>query len=248
MRYYVVADIHGYYDELIKVLENSGYFDDQEEHKLIVCGDLFDRGLQAKQLQSFILDLINKDEVILIRGNHEDLALDLLTKWHQASYCNLAHHRNGTISTICQLGDFELLDVYDHSDEVGHFLLKSDYIQKIIPAMVDYYETKHYIFVHGWIPCNDDGKIVDWRHASEEAWNDARWVNGMKAYHDGISEEGKVIVCGHWHASYGHCYFEDDGSEFGEDANFNPYVAKGIIALDACTPQSGKINCVVIEE
>lgn len=243
MRYYVVADVHGYYDELIEALSNSGYFNDQEAHKLIVCGDLFDRGLQAKQLQNFILDLIKKDEVILIRGNHEDLALDLLAKWHQASYCNLAHHNNGTINTICQLGDFSLDDVFDKIDEVGHFFLKSDYIQTIIPAMVDYYESEHYIFVHGWIPDCDN-----WRQASEKAWNEARWINGMKAYHDGLYEKDKVIVCGHWHASYGHCYYENDGSEFGNDANFNPYVDKGIIALDACTAKSKKINCIVIEE
>lgn len=60
--------------------------------------------------------------------------------------------------------------------------------------------------------------------------------------------EDKTIVCGHWHASYGHSRIEERGSEFGPDADFTPYIAPGIIAMDACTAQSGFVNCVVIDE
>ena len=61
MRYYVVADIHGFYNELVEALNEAGYFNDVTPHKLVVCGDLFDRGKQAKELQSFILDLMKID-------------------------------------------------------------------------------------------------------------------------------------------------------------------------------------------
>ena len=77
MRYYVVADVHGFYTELIAALTEKGFFEDKEPHKLIVCGDLFDRGPEPKELQKFIVDLLDKDEVILIRGNHEDLMEDI---------------------------------------------------------------------------------------------------------------------------------------------------------------------------
>ena len=73
MKYYVVADVHGFYTELIAALDEKGFFKDKEPHKLIVCGDLFDRGQEAVALQAFIVDLMKKDEVILIHGNHEDL-------------------------------------------------------------------------------------------------------------------------------------------------------------------------------
>ena len=39
MRYYVVADIHGFYSELIIALTEKGFFKDESPHKLIVCGD-----------------------------------------------------------------------------------------------------------------------------------------------------------------------------------------------------------------
>ena len=75
MRYYVVADIHGFYSELKLALNEKGFFSDALPHKLIVCGDLMDRGAEAKEVQQFIIDLMDKDQVILIRGNHEDLMI-----------------------------------------------------------------------------------------------------------------------------------------------------------------------------
>jgi hypothetical protein len=62
------------------------------------------------------------------------------------------------------------------------------------------------------------------------------------------SMEEKTIVCGHWHASYGHVKFEHKGSEFGPDADFSPYYGDRIIAMDACTAESGKVNVLVLED
>ena len=42
--------------------------------------------------------------------------------------------------------------------------------------------------------------------------------------------------------------FDGKGSEFDADADFSPYYAPGIIALDACTAISGKVNVVVLED
>ena len=58
----------------------------------------------------------------------------------------------------------------------------------------------------------------------------------------------KLIVCGHVHCSYGHAKLEGDGEEMGEYANFEPHYAQGIIAIDACTSYSHKVNCIVIED
>ena len=72
MKYYVVADVHGFCSILKDSLKGKGFFKDEEPHKLIVCGDLFDRGSEAVELQNFIVELLEKDEVILIKGNHEE--------------------------------------------------------------------------------------------------------------------------------------------------------------------------------
>ena len=73
MKYYVTADIHGFFTPMMKALTDAGYFTDQEPHKLIILGDVLDRGREALKVQQFILDEMDKDRVILIRGNHEDL-------------------------------------------------------------------------------------------------------------------------------------------------------------------------------
>ncbi len=44
MKYYVVTDMYGFYTDFYEVLKGKGYFEDKEPHKLIICGDLFDRG------------------------------------------------------------------------------------------------------------------------------------------------------------------------------------------------------------
>ncbi len=251
MRYYVAADIHGFFTPFYSALEEAGYFGDDGEKKLIICGDLLDRGTEAEKTLEFVLDLLSKDQIILIRGNHEDLFCDLVTEDNGLPYSH--HIQNGTFHTALDLTGYDIamagIRHYDFA-EAGR---KTLYYTKIIPAMLDYYETDHYIFVHGWIPCAFQGFqryniIEDWRNSDRQAWESARWYNGMDAAAAGVTVGGKTIVCGHWHSSYGHSRYEKKCTEFGEDADFSPYYAPGIIALDACTAHSHKANVIVLED
>lgn len=154
MKYYVVSDVHSFYSEMISALTEKGFFEEKEPHKLIVCGDLFDRGEESLAMQKFITDLIKKDEVILIRGNHEDLMLELIDN---ADYVfgkgiEYTHHwSNGTVKTVTDLTGMDVFT--DDSRDIVNKLCVTPYVKDIIPKTVDYYETEHYIFVHGWIPC-----------------------------------------------------------------------------------------------
>ena len=55
MKYYITADIHGFYAEFHKAPDEAGYFTDPKPHKLLLLGDLFDRGQEAVEMQRFIL-------------------------------------------------------------------------------------------------------------------------------------------------------------------------------------------------
>ena len=260
MKYYVVSDIHGFYKEFIEALTEKGYFEDKKPHKLIICGDLFDRGEEALELQDFVVKLIENDEAILILGNHEDLAIefvDNITYWMTPTITATHHYRNGTVDTVLALTGMTLNEAYMDPRKCAKIMNGTPYFKKIIPAMRDYFETENYIFVHGWIPCHAVGRGSratgfvyrnDWRELDEEEWSRARWFNGMNAIREGVREPLKTIVCGHIHASYGHSVFEGRCSEYGEDADFSPYYEKGIIAIDASTANSGKVNCIVIED
>lgn len=47
-RLHVVSDVHGYYTQMKSALEKAGFFSDDAPHKLIMLGDIFDRGHEAK--------------------------------------------------------------------------------------------------------------------------------------------------------------------------------------------------------
>ena len=246
MKYYVTADIHGFYHVFLRALTDAGYFTDPEPHRLVILGDLFDRGREAKALQKFIRK--RREEMILIRGNHEDLFQEMVTVDEGLPYSH--HVSNGTYDTALLLTGFDPVMAQLRYWEFAEAAQKTPYYTEIIPSTLDYYETEKYIFTHGWIPCihgkNGYDYIPEWRESSPGEWKNARWYNGMDAVR--TCREEKTILCGHWHTSYGHSRFEGKGSEFGPDADFSPYTAPGIIALDACTAYSRRVNVIVLED
>lgn len=249
-KFFVCADIHSYfhifYDELIK----KGYDKDNPDHYIICCGDYFDRGPEPLATYDFFM---NSPRTILIKGNHEDL----MTKCLERRYWMYHDAANGTVATILAFGQRDPKDIDKFKEACSVAEMKLKYF---FDRMVNYFETEKYIFVHGWIPCHEDSSNIfwngdkeyywnpNWREAHDWEWDNARWLNGMKMAKNRVIEPDKTIVCGHWHTSWGHCRYEHHGSEFEQDADFSPYVAEGIIAIDACTAFSGKANILVIED
>ncbi len=66
-KYFVVSDIHSFYKPFINELTRKGFDACNNEHVLIVCGDLFDRGSESLKLYEFIKSL-PKERRIIIRG------------------------------------------------------------------------------------------------------------------------------------------------------------------------------------
>lgn len=240
MKYFVSGDIHGFYDEWQNALKDKGFNLDNPEHKIILCGDLFDRGNQPKEIIEFVLK--HKDKVILIRGNHEDLMEQMIER-NSSDYGDLC---NGTAQTI--------VDLYPEW-QISEFDLKKianlTKLQEVLDMCVDYYETTHYIFVHGWIPIIENCYFYDsdWRTARKERWEKARWSNPVEMYRYEIYEPNKTIVCGHWHCSaLWHEQNPNKYEEFGNKANFEPFITDKMIAIDACTAYTKKVNVVVIDD
>ena len=181
-------------------------------------------------------------------------------RWTVEPVVYTAHWSNETVDTVLQLTGMELHEMTVNAKAMKLRMENTPFFKKILPSMVNYFETEHYIFVHGWIPTYAEATSMwtprnknysynpDWRNAGKNDWFTARWQNGMDlAKRFGITEPGKTIVCGHYHCSWGHAK-EGRGSEWGEDACFEPYISDGIIALDACTSHSGRVNCIIVED
>lgn len=245
---FCISDVHGFYDEMRKALDEAGFDPNDEDMWLVSLGDVFDRGPGNKKVLDYLMSLPRK---ILIRGNHLDLLEDCIRR----GYPQLHDCHNKTFDTILELGNGSLDD-----DFYKCCLVTENVIKPYIDCCVNYFETKSFVFTHGWLPviCDDGlpmhytknrlfSKNDDWRNATEEEWSQARWLNGIKMAHDGFGIEKPVIV-GHWHCSWGRAQYEGK-SEFDDDADFSPYYYEDkLIAIDACTAHTGKVNVLVVED
>lgn len=244
-KFFVVSDVHGFYDEMKLALDEVGFDPDNEEHWIITCGDHFDRGRQPEEVMKYLLSL---ERWISVKGNHEELLLDCVNRGYWYGH----DKTNGTFQTICDLAPNA------QTFEVACSVVQ-ERIKDFMNKLVDYFETEKYIFVHSWIPLiieDDYPKYYtrdrechfdpDWRNATEKEWEQARWVNPFELAEQGLLPD-KTVVFGHWHCSTGWAKAEGR-SEFGDDAKFDPYYGDGFIAIDACTAYSGKCNVIVIED
>jgi serine/threonine protein phosphatase 1 len=246
-KFFVTSDVHGFYDEMRRALDEAGFDQNNEDHWLVVCGDYFDRGSQPLEVMKYLLHLPRK---ILVRGNHEQLLVECYQRGEPYSY----DYSNGTYSTICEIGGAG--EGYDFDECCTRTLGRT---RMFLDTMVNYFETKNYIFVHSWIPViNKDGLPAhytknrkfefnpDWRNASRSEWEDAMWGNPFDMAERGLMPD-KTVVFGHWHASTGWAKAEGR-SEFGIDAKFDPFYGDGFISIDACTAHSRKCNVIVLED
>lgn len=251
MKYFIVSDVHSFYDELINSLNEAGFDKNNQDHFFISCGDLFDRGDKPKEVLEFVMS-IPFNRRCFIRGNHEDLLEQLVLGKREPAYHDYVNGTLGTIALMCdKSADTNSLlwgraSLEDSIDKLS----KNKLLKQYFSELKDYYCVKKYIFTHGWLPCGKDEYgyylLSRWKESPKSTWERARWLNGIDRANDGQTVEGKTVVCGHFHCSYGHYVYEKKGKEFGENADFSPYYGDGIIAIDSCVAYSGKINCIVI--
>ena len=224
MKLFVVSDIHGFAGLLKEALQNAGYDPKNEHHLLVCCGDLFDRGTENFEVLRFFERIERK---VMIKGNHETRLLEILENGRLGQHDCL----NGTVETIQEFfGKYSvmsLLEPVDFSGKTGTV----DRLYDLIGEMRDYYETEHYVFVHGWLPNENETVVADWRSATPQQWRNSRWTWWTKGVEMPGRTEPKTIVCGHYPTPGGDIYYGD-----------------GFIAIDAGTYRSGKVNVLVLED
>ena len=170
-KYFVVSDIHSFCSELKYSLRQAGFNKRNKNHILIVCGDVFDRGDETVEVYKYLRS-IPKKRCILIKGNHESLYKELLTK----SFPDRYDFSNGTVRAFCNIAsiDEEKLSKYYWIEQGFANGLDYDQIEeklystwnqiKTIVAnheitawlnskqWQNYFELDKYIFVHSFIP------------------------------------------------------------------------------------------------
>lgn len=236
---FCISDIHGHYTILKSALQNAGFDRKNPDHLLVCCGDYFDRGNENYNVLKF-LDCI--DNKILIRGNHEDMLLKIFNT------AKLEEHNfhNGTDITIAELFGKYSIDAFGNIDFGGKTRIL-ERITDFIMESVNFFETKNYVFVHGWLPIkvNEQKPYIDkdWRNASNEQWSNARWTKWTDMYLDCDRLEGKTIVCGHVPSFFANKF---DSTRYADNADI--FYGHKVIVVDAGTATSGQINVLMIED
>jgi len=238
-KYFVVSDVHSFYDELIESLTQAGFDKDNPDHIFISCGDLFDYGPKPIECVDFVNNL-PANRKFLIRGNHEILLQDCL----EDKILTGREYSKGTALTIISFaipkGGAPSIPMTNFS--VFEFAENNPRLKKYLNSLVDYAEIGNYIFVHGWVPSKKDETtnnkwVLSHRNWKDGDWYCAAWINGMDAWKDNDTVTNKIIVCGH-------SYFKDNSDSPLKNGIFSD---SGIIAIDGYNKFSNKINCFTFE-
>ena len=148
MRYYVISDPHSYYTLVRDALEEKGFFTDPEPHKLVICGDLLDRGPEPLEMVEFVISLIRADQLIFIRGNHEDLMDILLDTLERGEMWLLeqhesVHNHNGTWKSALALADMTDRQGLSYPSVLATRVRQSSFYTYVMSSALDFYETEH---------------------------------------------------------------------------------------------------------
>lgn len=234
MKIFAVSDVHGFFTEMKKALDDAGFDPQNPQHMLVSCGDAMDRGPQPREVIEFFNRLPNK---VLVTGNHELLMEDAIRR-----KCFLSHDfHNGTAKTAYDFCKKENAGLMSHAQILGELRDDPEY-QKYKSLLVNYFETEGYIFCHSWVVGGGN-----WRQASQNKWNKVMWLNPFDCAKFGLNKTGKIICHGHWSNSY-YWAREENRSEYREDAKYDICHHNGCIGLDATTVLSHKVNVLVLED
>lgn len=236
MNYFVCSDLHGYYDELVKSLEKSGFDQNNDSHKLVVVGDCFDRGKKSKEVYTYLKGLWDKDKAIVVKGNHDMFLYELMELNEKRVNFNI--EKNGfqhTLNSFCgeDVAGWKIEDIRDL------FISENPEIIIWLDSLEFYLEIENYIFVHAGLNLEvDDWKDCDWKKAV--------WTKTKPFRRENLEKHGidKIVV--HGHVSTRNLR-DDDGIDSNDFSIYqSPDGQK--IGIDGCVMKTGRINILKINE
>lgn len=177
-RQIAVGDLHGVFRLVKDLVERKIRF--TEHDQLIFVGDYIDRCSQSKEVVDYVKALKEKypDQIILLKGNHEDMAEQALSSIKDPDY----------FSPIAQWlinGGQATIDSYGGVENCKKELLP------FIKELELFYETDTLIFVHGGIP---EGKSLRTATPYELMWERDLDYDGEKTLVVGHSVHSQVVI------------------------------------------------------
>lgn len=222
-RVFVVGDIHGWLEPLIELLERVKF--DNEKDKLILLGDLCDRGPYTWEVIEFLLTIKN---LVFIIGNHD--------------YC-FREYLNGNVNYIQWTRDFGKATIKSYE---SHDWENLEIHKKFINSAIPYHLENNMVFVHGGF---DRYRYIKNQHESilchdRQLINDVMNGRDEKIY---TLDNFDKIVIGHTPTL---CWNVGDEKLNGklvfvmsiDNPNFQPIIKSSVYLLDTGCAKGGPLT------
>lgn len=178
---YVCSDLHGQYDMFIKLLDLIEFCDDDI---MYIIGDVVDRGTEPIKILKYIMQ---RDNIILIRGNHEEMmmvALDSKESLNGWMDMQLWFDNGGNITS--EKLDAENLytknKIYDYLRRTPLYIDLGDYL--LTHSGIQVSGVVNDVVTHKW----DDVKQF-------QCIDDFLWTR--KSFYNNRALDDRIVVFGH---------------------------------------------------
>ena len=264
MDLFIVSDLHGHFKEFKRDLDESGFDENNEKHLLIVCGDIFDRGLESLEIYKYLRELSSKNKAIVLRGNHDNMFIEFLKGedcWFNFIYNGMKKTFDSFLERTMSFESFIYVDLglemtkldeqaldkiwNKYQDRTRKYILdNNEGILEWFLSLPDYYETKNYIFTHASL----DTEAKDWHNPEFSkhryiSWDACHWDDGSFFGKD-LKNIDKTVVVGHYHTDG---IREKYNIEFDGTNSILTRDDGKIIMIDTCTPITKRVNVLTIE-
>ena len=240
MSFYVMSDIHGCFDEFIKMLDKIEY---TSNDCLILAGDNIDRGDQSFEMVNWLMEH-KSPKTVLLRGNHEEEFIE---------YVNILNTIQDNISLydICEqlylnTGFFDLYGTIRYLIKEYNFTIDdlnkwADFFSKMPLLFKKKVGTKRFIVAHAGYICSIKGLKYS---SNKEFYLYAREDNFL---HGGY--EGATIITGHTPTIIESEFSYNNGDVFkyyNKDKNCTFYdIDCGCVFRDKY--QNAKLSCLCLD-
>lgn len=222
---YVIADIHGCYEEYLELLNKINL---EDEDHLYILGDAMDRGPQSMKV---LLDCVNRKNISYVIGNHDYLFLHFIHKLgvDLSNAVNLSAEDISDFQLYLKDGGLTTIEEFikltqEEKIVVCNFLKKANGYEEIEVG------NKRYILVHAGISGFDEEKSLD-------KYDVLDFISKRTDYNKRYYQNGNTyVITGHTPTQY-----------INKDSLAKVYSGNGHIAIDCGCVYGGKLAAYCIE-
>lgn len=186
---YAIADIHGCYEELLKLLEKIDF---RDVDRLYVLGDLVDRGPEPMKV---VQDLMARSNVCVLAGNHDLMAYIVLSRLNEEIERGAKEIR---LEPDDRINYVNWIRNGGRTSEREFYGLSSEERRKVLEYLgnLDFYKELdvsgvHYVLVHAGIHGFREGRDLGSYGCSDLIFH--RTDYGKRYYHD----KNTYVMTGH---------------------------------------------------